>query len=283
MKTISFNKILATTDYTQSAENAVNTAAAICQKQKANLILLHVVKNAPVDRSPEEYHLVLDYTKEVKIVAKSQLRHLGDQIRDKYKIPVDEIVSYGDVVKEIVKIIHENNPDLVLIGTHGASGFRRFFIGSTAYRVIKHTKFPVMTIPGAGDWTTFRNILLPIRLIPHALDKYSHIRPIIQKDNSILHLLGLSLEAKVDTMNEVLDLEKKMERQLNEDQVTYDVTFHHCTDYADTILEEADKKKADLIVINSIVDSPYRDFFIGPFSQRIINHARVPVLTIRSE
>jgi nucleotide-binding universal stress UspA family protein len=282
MEAISLKKILVATDYTELSENAVTTASAICQKHDAILILLHVVKNAPAYTPPEEYNPTLDYTKEMKIAARSELRHLGDRIRNQYKIQVDEIVSYGEVVKEILRIIHENNPDLVLIGTHGASGFRRFFIGSTAYRVIKYTKFPVITIPGAGDWADFRNILFPIRLIPDALKKYDVIRPIIRKNSSTLHILGLTMESGIDKMNDVFELEEELEGRLQEDQVTFDVSYHRCNNYADKILETAEEKMADLIVIIATMDKTKGEFFIGPFSQQILNHAKVPVLCIRT-
>ena len=283
METLSYKKILVATDYTESSENAVTTAAAICQKQNATLILLHVIKNAPAYTPEEGYNPTLDYTKEMKIAARSELRHLGDRIRDKFKIPVDENVSYGEVVKEIVRIIHETGPDLVLIGTHGTSGFRRLFIGSTAYRVIKHTTFPVMTIPGAGDWTNFRSILFPIRLIPDALKKYDVVRPIIQNGNPTLHILGLTMESDVDRMNEVFELEEELEGRLHEDQVTFNVSYHRCKNYADKILEDAEKNKADLIVIIATIDKTKGEFFIGPFSQQILNHAKVPVLCVRSQ
>ena len=283
METIIYKKILVATDYTELSENAVNTASAICRKHNATLVLLHVVKNAPAFTPEEGYNPTLDYTKEMKVAARSELRHLGDRIRDKYKIPVDEIVSYGEVVKEIVNVIQETNPDLLLIGTHGKSGFRRFFIGSTAYKVIKHTKFPVMTIPGTGDWTSFSNILFPVRLIPDALKKYDVIRPIIKKDNPTLHILGLSMESDPDTANAVFELEEKLEEQLRADKVTFNESYHRCINYADKILEEAEKKKADLIVIIATIDKTKGEFFIGPFSQQILNHAKVPVLCVRSQ
>lgn len=281
METISYKSILVATDYTPLSENAVKTASAICQKQNATLILLHIVKDAPEYTPEVRYNPAQNYTQEMKIAAKSELRHLGDQIRDKYKIPVDEIVSYGDVVNEIVKNIQKASPDLVLIGTHGASGFRRFFIGSTAYRVIKHSTFPVMTIPGTGDWTHFRNILFPIRLIPDALKKYDHARPIIQTDNPTMHILGLSMESDEASIKGVFDLEEELEQRLSEDRVAFDVSYHRCHNYADKILESANEKMADLIVIIATIDKTKGEFFIGPFSQQILNHAKVPVLCVR--
>jgi nucleotide-binding universal stress UspA family protein len=65
--------------------------------------------------------------------------------------------------------------------------------------------------------------------------------------------------------------------------VTFDLTYHRCTNFADTILETADEKMADLIVIIATMDKTKGEFFIGPFSQQILNHAKVPVLCIRSQ
>jgi nucleotide-binding universal stress UspA family protein len=294
MDAMLFKKILVATDYTALSENAVKTAAVMCQQHNAGLVLLHVVKNAPTDAREEDYNPTQDYTKNLKIAAKSEMRHLSEQVRNKYKIKVDEIVSYGDVVKEIVRIVQENNPDLVMIGTHGASGFRRFFIGSTAYRVIKHTQYPVMTIPGTGDWTGFRNILFPIRFIPDALKKYDCIRPILLKNSSTLHILGLSMEPELDELllpvesehdrlNDVFALEEKLEVRLQEDQVNFDVIFHRCNNLAAKILETAEEKMVDLIVIVATMDKTMGDFFIGPFSQQILHHAKVPVLCVRPQ
>jgi nucleotide-binding universal stress UspA family protein len=282
MEAVSFKKILVATDYSGLSENAVNTTAAICQKQKATLILLHVVRDAPEYSSLAEYHPAQNYAREMKMAAKSELKHLGDRIREKYKIPVDEIVTFGDVITQIVKSIGEVKPDLVMIGTHGTSGFRRFFIGSTAYRVIKHTRYPVLTIPGNGDYSTFRNVLFPIRLVPDALKKYDHLRPVIRTDQPILHLLGLSMESDPETIRDVFELEEELERRLNDDRVGFDVSFHRCQNYADKILEIAAEKKADLIVIIATIDKTKGEFFIGPFSQQILNHAKVPVFCVRT-
>ena len=282
METASFEKILVATDYTEFSENAVNTASSICRKHHATLVLLHVVKFAPSYAPEEGYNLTLDYTKEMKNAARAELKHLGDRLREEYKIPVEEIVAYGEVGKEIVKAIGETEPDLVVTGTHGASGFRRFFIGSTAYRVIKHTKFPVMTVPGTGKWTTFGDILFPIRLIPDALKKYDTVRPIIRKDRSTLHIIGLSMDSDPETPQEVFDLEEALEQRLREDEVRFDVSYHRCHNYADTILESADHTLADLIVIIASIDKTKGEFFIGPFSQQILNHAKIPVLCVRT-
>jgi nucleotide-binding universal stress UspA family protein len=282
METIAYKKIMVATDYTASSQNAVNTAVAICRKQDAGLVLLHVVKDATDFTPAEDFNPGLDYIRQMKSAATGELRNLVERIRDESGLRAEGIVAYGEVVKEIIRNIREAGPDLVILGTHGASGFRSFFMGSTAYRVIKHTKFPVLTVPESGDWTTFRSILFPIRLIPDALKKYDHIRPIVRKDNPFLYITGLSMESDPESVKGVFDLEDELETRLNKDQVRFDVSFHRCRNYADRILESADEKKADLIVIIATIDKTQGEFFIGPFSQQILNHAKVPVLCVRT-
>ncbi|HNW77085.1 MAG TPA: universal stress protein [Bacteroidales bacterium] len=283
MEAASFQKILVLTDYSELSENAVTTAAAICQKHQATLILLYVLRDVEMEIPVDMHHLVMDYTKEMKLAAMTELKHLGDRISEEYKIEVSEIVAVGDVVRQIVKTVKEYNPDIVLIGSHGASGFRRFFIGSTAYSVLKHSTFPIMIIPGKGEWSHFRNILFPIRNIPNALEKYDPIRPILHKDQSTLHILGLSPESETSHEYELFGLEEKLEKRLQEDGVTYEVSYHRCANYADIILKKAEEKNIDLIVIIATLDMKLKEVFIGPFAQQIINHAKVPVLCIKAK
>jgi nucleotide-binding universal stress UspA family protein len=119
-------------------------------------------------------------------------------------------------------------------------------------------------------------------MIPDALKKYDHVRPIIQTDNPTLHLLGLSMDSDPEKITDVFDLEKEMESRLREDQVKFDAYYRHCQNYADQILESAEEKQADLIVIIATIEKTKGEFFIGPFSQQILNHAKVPVICVRT-
>ena len=54
-----------------------------------------------------------------------------------------------------------------------------------------------------------------------------------------------------------------------------------CEDIANFILEYADTSNSDLLVINATIDNDWKRFFIGTFVQKIINHAKCPVLSIK--
>ena len=53
----------------------------------------------------------------------------------------------GDATKEIVLLADQLPADLLVLGTHGRSGFERLFLGSVTEKVLRTTRTPVMTIP----------------------------------------------------------------------------------------------------------------------------------------
>ncbi len=274
-----YRKIMAATDYTELSDNAVQTAAAICQQQGATLVLMHVVESAvPL----EMYGFELDYTTTMKKAEKSHLHNKANELRQQYAIPVEEYAGFGDVVTEILRRAELDHPDLIVVGTHGSSGFRRFFIGSAAYRLVKHTTCPVLTIPGQGLISSFRRILFPIRLGTDPVAKYDHIRPLVLSNHATLLLYGLTTDEDASRLNEVIDREGMLEEKLNEDRVDYEIAFDHCHNYADYILNRAAETKADLIVITASLDHTIKEFFIGPFAQQVLNHAGIPVLSVRN-
>lgn len=274
-----YRKIMAATDYTELSDNAVQTAAAICQQQGATLVLIHVVESAvPL----EMYGFELDYTTTMKKAEKIHLHNKANELRQQYAIPVEEYAGFGDVVTEILRRAELDHPDLIVVGTHGSSGFRRFFIGSAAYRLVKHTTCPVLTIPGQGLISSFRRILFPIRLGTDPVAKYDHIRPLVLSNHATLLLYGLTTDEDVSRLNEVIDREGMLEEKLNEDRVDYEIAFDHCHNYADYILNRAAETKADLIVITASLDHTIKEFFIGPFAQQVLNHAGIPVLSVRN-
>jgi len=114
------------------------------------------------------------------------------------------------------------------------------------------------------------------------LEKYNFIRPIIQRNDSSLYVLGLTTEGPIDRMYDVFALGDRLEERLHYDQVRSEIFFDHCNDYAARILAKAEKKAVDLIVITATLELTMGNFFVGPFTQQVINHAKVPVLCIRT-
>jgi len=200
----------------------------------------------------------------------------------KADIEFKTILEFGypaDIIRD--KAI-ELSIDLIVMGTHGASGAREFFLGSNAYNVIKNTNIPVLTIPGKKKVKEFKKILFPIRAANGILEKYNFIAPLIEKNQAELVILGLSLESEIfnmeDRRNEIFELG----RRLGLNDTSFRSQFFICKNYAKKVLEIARKEKADLIAINASLDYNWRQFFVGPYTQQVVNHSKIPVLSYRS-
>ncbi|MBL7874445.1 MAG: universal stress protein [Cyclobacteriaceae bacterium] len=283
MNTYKINSILVPIDFSSVATNALNTAIAICKRQLATLTLIHVVENTYVLYPPEAGSALGAILPEMVKHANEGLSKLAKKIRLEHDIVVNHIVQSGNPADEICRWALHKETDLIVLGTHGASGLREFFLGSNAYRVVKNSPCPVMTIPGSGQWLDFRKILFPIRMVSNALDKYDVVRPILRRNGSSLLVAGIVKKNDSAGLIEMKTLVDTVQNKIIEDDVTCKSEVHFCENVAQQVLAIANNAKPDLIVITATLDASIRDFFLGPYTQDIVNHAAFPVLSIRPQ
>src|SRR5664280_924125 len=187
MKT-QINSILIPTDFSDLSESALKVGIAIAKRQNAEVTLLHVVDLLPYLLPTE---VLLTNSKEVLSRMGKRLQEVSEKIQKDTGLKAVVKVLEGTPSDSICKFANEENISLIVMGTHGVSGLREFFIGSEAFRVIKNSTCPVLTIPGNWQKTDFEKVLFPIRLSPDIYKTYFYARPIIEKNNSELFILGL--------------------------------------------------------------------------------------------
>ena len=143
--------ILAPTDFSEHATQAVTTAFELAQTFGAKLTVLHVVE-APsylVDShaSAHQGPLVLKILEEQ---AKRELDHLRSQIPGT-QVEIVRRVMVGVPYQRITETAATEPVDLIVMATHGRTGLRHLLLGSVAERVVRLAPCPVLTIrpPGA--------------------------------------------------------------------------------------------------------------------------------------
>jgi len=136
-------------------------------------------------------------------------------------------------------------------------------------------------IPGNWQKTEFEKVLFPVRLKPGMLEKYFYARPIIEKNNSEVMLLGLTDKKKSEGVKEVSLLMDKLKEQLYTDKVLFNSSVSSSKDFPKTIIDSAIEFEADLIVLSANIDVTFKHFFVGPFAQQVVNHSHLPVLSVR--
>lgn len=264
------SNILIPTDYSEASFNALETAIVIAKRNNAYIQLLHVNDTVLV---PEETYAIKNA---------HQIGHaIADNIKQRHGIDTKVIFTEGYIGPTIVKLALEIKPDLIVMGTCGASGHRNLFIGSNSYYTIKYACCPVLIIPEGKKWQQFHQVLFPFRPALGAFKKYQFISGLVLQidPESRFDLFAISIDRKEHDIKQVTEIANELKNMSN-GSVPFTVSYSFGRNIPEEVLDKADRSKTDLIIISSTVDVANKQFFIGPFSQRIINHARMPVLSV---
>lgn len=283
MNGYTIRKVLVPIDFSAISLNALQTAVAICKRQLATLTLLHVVESSYTMFPPEAGGASAMLLPKLVTDANDDLGELANELRLTHDLVVNHIVQSGNPADEICRWASHKECDLIVMGTHGASGLSEFLVGTTAFSVVKNSPSPVLTIPGENQWIGFKKILFPIRMVPNALNKYDIVRPIIRKNGSSLLVAGIVKKDDPTGFIEMKALVDVVRHKVSEDDVMCKSEIHYCEDVAREVLNIADREKPDLIVITATLDTTIREFFLGQYTQNLVNHARYPVLSIRPD
>jgi nucleotide-binding universal stress UspA family protein len=243
---------------------------------------LYVVDDIAYLPSTEVMTPTLIISPEVINSYRNNIEELAIQLTLNAGIAVDGKIEQGNPADTICKVASVEKYDLIVMGTHGASGLREFFIGSNSFRVVKNATCPVLTVPGNWSKNTFKKVVFPIRLLPGAIDKYDYARPIIEKNISNLLIIGLADQNNPESFVELTKLVDLFRLQLSDDNVEFSSILYHSKNFPEKVLQGANEYEADLIVITANLDYDLKSFFIGPFAQQIVNHSKRPVLSIRA-
>ncbi|HEY5370097.1 MAG TPA: universal stress protein [Hanamia sp.] len=137
-------KILVPTDFSNNALKAVGYAAEIAKKSGASIFLLHVIEptiNMATMQTDSSRKMVLEERKAELNLSLKSIANVYPQIK------VVPFLVGGAVVSSILEYAENEKMDMIVMGTKGASGLKKFFIGSVAAEVIGKTKIPVLTVP----------------------------------------------------------------------------------------------------------------------------------------
>jgi nucleotide-binding universal stress UspA family protein len=142
-----FKRILSPTDFSEPSYEAVKAANELAVHFSAELTLIHVVSPVPTIPSPEAASGfdVLSYQQQMGVYAKRSLDQVVKE-RISEEVEVSTMVKLGSAAEQIVNTAATEKCDLIVIATHGLTGWRRFVFGSVAEKVVRFAQCPVLTI-----------------------------------------------------------------------------------------------------------------------------------------
>lgn len=275
-------RILVPVDFTKTSEKAVAKAIIIAKTLNADIFLLHVLEYNAYQFSvvPEKQLLFPSITELEKALAK-KMDAMRTGIRKKYKINPEINITTGRIDSEIIHFSKKKNIDLIIMGTHGASGYKELFIGSNSQRMVTLSDIPVLTIQKKIHKPGFNNILIPIDNSLHSREKVNIAMYMAKIFGAKIHILGLPSSNEKSAINKFKIKIESVERVMKLHNLSYKTSIAKGGSLATIAMNYADKSNCDLIVINTGHESQITGIFLGAFAQQIVNHAKIPVLSVK--
>ena len=274
MNPFAIHKILVPIDLSQNSLNALDTAVSLAHRHGATLFLLNVIEpgfnsfseDSAFEKSPDNFSDVLTA--------------LAGAIQHANGLKPKIIQAEGNVTDTIIKTSLRTQSDLIVMGTHGASGYRDGFVGSNTYSVIKYAVCPVLTVPSHRKFLSFGKVVFPVRPVTGALARYDIVCHFLAP-SSVMEVLGLSYGTMEKETNLLKKIIEEIKEPLDRQNVKTRPVWGTGRSIAEDVLEFVQRSSPELIVLTSVLDFISKPDFIGPHTQKIIHCSRVPLLNIK--
>ena len=162
------HKILHPTDYADASRPALMEAVALAEEHNATLVLLHVVDSLGPEQLSYRESLSADQPAELRRRLFGELHHV---LPENSHVSVDCVLSEEELVTAILRTQTELQCDLIVLGTHGETGIRRWLTGSVAEEVVRRAACPVLVVKGKREAEQLPELrptdLHPGRMIEH--------------------------------------------------------------------------------------------------------------------
>ncbi|MEY3417797.1 MAG: hypothetical protein RL711_312 [Bacteroidota bacterium] len=282
-------KILVPTDFSKEADNALEVASYIAKKTGAEIILFNVIEMAlPVDyySIPQvdiaTMPIQVDKTSQMKALSdmKQKLKEIEKKLKAqeiKCKSEVD--LDVDNVFKDISEVIAKREDvDLIVMGSKGSSGLSELIIGSNTERVVRYAKTPVLTIKTVGDHFKISKVVYSTDFEETNAKVFKKAKAIADIFDAHICLLYINTPSYFISNK---DISIKFEKLIETYQLTnYSTHIYNDFEAENGVLTFAKEVEADLIIVPTNGRTGIAHFFNGSFTENLVNHATIPVLSI---
>ncbi|MGB6064623.1 MAG: universal stress protein [Desulfomonilaceae bacterium] len=145
--------ILLCTDFSENSRPAREIAVDYAQAFGARLTILHVVNSSRLGFPAFEMAVPVNVQEVLKALEESVEKGFAALVEE-CKKTLSNVATYSRIgvpANEIVRFAEEESVDLIIMGTHGWTGFKHLVLGSTAENVVRTASCPVLTVKSSSE------------------------------------------------------------------------------------------------------------------------------------
>jgi len=264
-------KILVPCDFSKPAINAFRFAVDVAAKSNGTVHLLHVVE-LPVLHDTVLMP-VLSFEEQLLNEMKERTETEFDKLVKKYSVEgvkVSSDIETGATAKSILEYADENKIDLIVMGSHGASGFREFFIGSNAEKIVRSSTVPVLIIKQQFKGPV-KNIIFPNTLqTENQEDLVMKVKALQHFFNATLHLVWINTPLNFTSDSVTHERMNAFAKRFMLKDYTINV-FNHQNE-EEGIMKFTQMIKGDMIAMGTHGRKGVSHVLLGSLAEDVVNH-----------
>ena len=301
-------RILCPIDFSDYSRHALDHAVALARRYHSAITVLHVFCTLPTvayaTGMPGLEPIVLTLADRDQLLATIQRFIEPESASD---IVMNAMVREGNTAGQIVDQAADRTAGLVVMGTHGRTGFDRLLLGSITEKVLRKATCPVLTIPRRhpdavpATPALFRRILCPVDFSDCSMQALAYAISLTQElraQLTVLHVMSYELAVTPDMYGAIIlndsenlgasyqRYEAESRRRMSEAVPTVAASCSVETMVSTgkpgrEILRVATEQAADLIVVGVQGRGAVDLTFFGSTTNQVVREAVCPVLTVR--
>lgn len=294
------HNVLCPVDRSDISQRALTVGAAMARWHDARLRVMEVVSvPLPVPAAVGPV-MVAGLSFDVRRQLLAELDRFAEPARS-FGVPMHFEVEEGDVVSDILDEARTLPADLIVMGTHGRSGFEHFALGSIAEKILRKAKCPVLTVPPgaparASDGVPFKKIVCAVDFSNASLKGLEYAFSLAQEADAeltVVHVIDWPDEASLPAgLASALD---RMRREWEDEklrQLRQLIPMSSSTwckpepvlavgPPAREILKITASRQADLLIMGVHGRGPIDLAVFGSTTHKVVRESTCPVLTVR--
>lgn len=269
--------ILVPTDFSDCAQRAVDMAIKLSKHGGYSIHFLHLM-STPLNwlqLSDEQQKMYADVHDRIK-KANDQLDELVHKSEGE-GVSAKKFIDYNESDEMILDHIDHHGIDMVIMGSHGARGFKEFFLGTNAQRIVRQSKVPVLIVKPTDYYSTFKSIAFVSdfddEMVKHFNSTLSLARLMGVKVRLVFINVPLNF-TDTPTVESRMRLYEDLDPSMIEAKDIYNfgdfdaAIKYYCAEHEVSLLSMLTHGRKGL-----------DRFFAGSLTESIINHVNLPVLS----
>jgi nucleotide-binding universal stress UspA family protein len=272
--------ILVPTDFSELSKVAIRFAIRLANKIDANITLLYVITIPQTSRASIRMK-IRTLEKEFFEMGNEDLQLLVEEFSPLLKttkplaVRIIKGTSFNDSVKKEAKKLRSG---LIVMGTRGASGIKKYIMGSNTNSVIDVSQIPVLVIPELATFKNFKNVVYATDM-KHAEKELKILIPYLKMFESIVHMVHVT-----PSLKQVAAVEKKIDSIVLKSGLKNVIVRVIVNKYPQEALDHyVSSVKADLITTFTHQHGFYDLLFQKSLTRKMAFQSKIPLLAFKQK